>query len=322
MISNLLKLQEAISDDDSIVVSTGLDRKKSVVDTDTRPLWMRQLLTSAKTWLSLLPDALKPLMRTPENLRDPLYRFFEREVNTGCNLLTTVRGDLSVVIAVCAGERKPTNHHRLLMSDLTKGIIPKDWRRYTFPEGLTVIQWINDFVSRLRQLLLVTETSSNGVAGLRDIQVWLGGLFMPEAYITATRQFVAQSNGWALEELYLDVELVIVEKGKKPPQLPSSNSGAFVVRDLWLMGAEPLNATTIQLSGSISVELPVTVLKWIKLSNDERVERFLEKEGNVRLPVYMNGSRNVVLFTLQMMSSESSNRFYERGVAFLASSLA
>uniref|UniRef100_A0A094ZVV8 Cytoplasmic dynein 1 heavy chain 1 n=1 Tax=Schistosoma haematobium TaxID=6185 RepID=A0A094ZVV8_SCHHA len=322
MISNLLKLQEAISDDDSIVVSTGLDRKKSVVDTDTRPLWMRQLLTSATTWLSLLPDALKPLMRTPENLRDPLYRFFEREVNTGCNLLTTVRGDLSVVIAVCAGERKPTNHHRLLMSDLTKGIIPKDWRRYTFPEGLTVIQWINDFVSRLRQLLLVTETSSNGVAGLRDIQVWLGGLFMPEAYITATRQFVAQSNGWALEELYLDVELVIVGKGKKPPQLPSSNSGAFVVRDLWLMGAEPLNATTIQLSGSISVELPVTVLKWIKLSNDERVERFLEKEGNVRLPVYMNGSRNVVLFTLQMMSSESSNRFYERGVAFLASSLA
>lgn len=100
MISNLLKLQEAISDDDSIVVSTGLDRKKSVVDTDTRPLWMRQLLTSATTWLSLLPDALKPLMRTPENLRDPLYRFFEREVNTGCNLLTTVRGDLSVVIAV------------------------------------------------------------------------------------------------------------------------------------------------------------------------------------------------------------------------------
>ncbi|CAH8838540.1 unnamed protein product [Trichobilharzia szidati] len=323
MIGNLLKLQEAISDDDSIVVTTGLDRKKSVVDTDTRPAWMRQLLSSATTWLSLLPNSIKPLTRTPENLRDPLYRFFEREVNTGCNLLTTVRGDLSVVIAVCSGERKPTNHHRNLMSDLTKGIIPKDWRRYAFPEGLTVIQWINDFVTRLKQLLQLSESaSSSGAASLRDMQVWLGGLFMPEAYITATRQYVAQSNGWALEELYLDVELVIMDKSKKPPQLASSSSGAFIVRDLWLMGAEPVDANTIRLSNSIATELPLTVLKWIKISADERSTRFLEKEGSVRLPVYMNGSRGVVLFTLQLISSETSNTFYERGVAFLASSLA
>jgi len=33
----------------------------------------------------------------------------------------------------------------------------------------------------------------------------LGGLFNPEAYITATRQFVAQANGWSLEELTLEV---------------------------------------------------------------------------------------------------------------------
>ena len=37
------------------------------------------------------------------------------------------------------------------------------------------------------------------------LQVWLGGLFLPEAYITATRQYVAQANSWSLEELYLDV---------------------------------------------------------------------------------------------------------------------
>jgi dynein heavy chain 1, cytosolic len=33
----------------------------------------------------------------------------------------------------------------------------------------------------------------------------LGGLFNPEAYITATRQFVAQANGWSLEELVLQI---------------------------------------------------------------------------------------------------------------------
>ena len=35
--------------------------------------------------------------------------------------------------------------------------------------------------------------------------MWLGGLFIPEAYITATRQYVAQANSWSLEELYLQV---------------------------------------------------------------------------------------------------------------------
>lgn len=39
------------------------------------------------------------------------------------------------------------------------------------------------------------------------MHVWLGGLFIPEAYITATRQFVAQANSWSLEELYLQVKI-------------------------------------------------------------------------------------------------------------------
>lgn len=30
-------------------------------------------------------------------------------------------------------------------------------------------------------------------------------MFVPEAYITATRQFVAQANNWSLEELALEV---------------------------------------------------------------------------------------------------------------------
>lgn len=39
----------------------------------------------------------------------------------------------------------------------------------------------------------------------QNIHVCLGGLFVPEAYITATRQYVAQANSWSLEELCLEV---------------------------------------------------------------------------------------------------------------------
>ncbi|CAH8525652.1 unnamed protein product [Dicrocoelium dendriticum] len=319
MTNNLLKLQEAVTDDESLVTSA-FDRKKSSVVTDSRPAWMRQLLTSATSWLCLLPKSLKRLTRTTENLRDPLYRFFEREVNSGANLLSSVRHDLEVVIAVCSGEQKPTNRHRNLMSELVKGLIPDDWQRYTIPKNMTVIQWINDFALRIKQLIMISETAgSSGVVALQSIQVWLGGLFMPEAYITATRQFVAQSNGWALEELYLDVSLVVPVTST---QSPSAEAGAFVVRDLWLMGAEPVNASTLCLSDTISVVLPFTVLKWIRLSTEAQVERRVEKDGIVRLPVYMNGSRSSVLFTVQLATKEATNRFYERGVALLASFLA
>ena len=99
MTGNLLKLQEAAADDESLVTGA-FDRKKSSVVSDARPAWMRQLLTSTSAWLTSLPKTVKRLTRTIENLRDPLYRFFEREVNSGANLLADVRQDLEVISAV------------------------------------------------------------------------------------------------------------------------------------------------------------------------------------------------------------------------------
>lgn len=39
----------------------------------------------------------------------------------------------------------------------------------------------------------------------------LGSLFVPEAYITATRQYVAQANSWSLEELCLEVNVTTTQ---------------------------------------------------------------------------------------------------------------
>ena len=66
-----------------------------------RPAWMRSLLDSARTWMGLLPDSLVTLRRTVENIKDPLYRFFEREVNSGAKLLQDVRQDLNDVVQIC-----------------------------------------------------------------------------------------------------------------------------------------------------------------------------------------------------------------------------
>ena len=56
------------------------------------------------------------------------------------------------------------------------------------------------------EIVYVKKTVINDIFSLAQmVEIWLGGLFTPEAYITATRQYVAQANNWSLEELYLDV---------------------------------------------------------------------------------------------------------------------
>ena len=77
---------------------------------------------TALEWLKIIPQSLHVLRRTANNIKDPLFRFFEREITSGSKLLTTVRTDLSNVVEVCEMKRrKQTNYLRNLISDLAKG---------------------------------------------------------------------------------------------------------------------------------------------------------------------------------------------------------
>lgn len=119
---------------------------------------------------------------------------------------------------MCRGELKQTNHLRTLMSSLTKGeypcakclfvltvflgTIPEHWRRYKVNKAMGASGWIADFARRLQQLDHIA-----GVDNLSNAEVWLGGLFFPEAYVTATRQAVAHRKKWSLETLHLRLDL-------------------------------------------------------------------------------------------------------------------
>lgn len=165
LVAKLLKLQ-LLEDDDEVVVESQGKKKRS--SSDGRPAWMRTLLNSATTWLRLIPNNLPILRRTVENIKDPLYRYFEREVNSASKLLEIVRHDLNDVVQICKGEKKQTNYHREIISNLAKGIIPNHWRKYTVPQGCTVIQWITDFTDRIKQLQKVSQTStSSGSSALK-----------------------------------------------------------------------------------------------------------------------------------------------------------
>ena len=69
------------------------------------------------------------MKRTLENIKDPLFRFFEREVNHGYKLLNDMRADLLEIMDVCEGNRKQTNDIRLMINELVKGLVPTSWNR-------------------------------------------------------------------------------------------------------------------------------------------------------------------------------------------------
>ncbi|XP_072172912.1 cytoplasmic dynein 1 heavy chain 1-like [Diadema setosum] len=314
MISKLLKMQTLEDEEDFMQGNTQEEKRKRHSSSDGRPAWMRTLHSSAANWLALIPKKLTLLKRTADNIKDPLFRFFEREVNHGNQLLKDVRNDLNDVLAVCIGKKKQTNNDRALLSTLAKGMLPKRWNRYTVPAGLTVIQWVSDFSERINQLQKIsTATTSGGAKELKNQEVWLGGLFTTEAYITATRQYVAQVNSWPLEELYLEVTV------SDPGCDLKLDDCSFAVSGLKLQGAV-CKQNKLQLSSTISSDLPQTSLRWAHMDDG----KLPDQTGKVKLPVYLNQTRGELLFTVDMtMASDVTNdlTFYERGVALLCSGL-
>ena len=83
---------------------------------------------------------------------------------------------------------------------------------------MAVSEWVSDFARRLAQL-----THIAGLGNLNNVEVWLGGLFFPEAYITATRQAVAHRKKWSLETLHLQLD---IERVNDP--------SAFIVDGTWM----------------------------------------------------------------------------------------
>ena len=81
------------------------------------------------------------------------------------------------------------------------GLLPRKWKQFSVSDSTTVHSWMPNFLGRLEQIQKVTQDLSP----LPSQSIWIGKLFMPEAYVTATRQVVSHSKKWSLESLELDL---------------------------------------------------------------------------------------------------------------------
>ncbi|KAJ3827585.1 dynein [Lentinula raphanica] len=267
------------ADDDDETVTTATSKSQS----SQQPAWMRQPFNRCKEWLSSLPEKFNTLPAQPGENQDPLYRLFSREGAICRRLLGQVQRDLSDVVKVCQGELKQTNHLCSLVSSLTKGTIPNHWRIYKVPKAMAVSGWVANFAKWLTQL-----DSIAGVDNLNNVEVWLDGLFYPEAYITATRQAVAHRKKWSLEmwNLILDIERV-------------NDPGAFIIDGLALEGASWATDKLMLNNGEVVQLNPSQIRRWVQSDDTAR--------GNlVNLPVYLNNDRSDMLFTVDLPFDSSA----------------
>ncbi|KAI8066635.1 dynein heavy chain [Gongronella butleri] len=324
MLAKVRKMK-SITDDDEVAFSPQ-DRQKqqqqqqqqkqkdAASASQQQPAWMRSLHASITQWLSLLPAQLPVLARQggdPANgIMNPLFRFFERENQISRGLLHTIREDLLALQKVCTGDLKQTNHLRQLMNWLTKGLIPDHWKRYKVSKDISLNVWMADLKARLEQVATIAHTSPQQLDGM---SVWMGGLFIPEAYITATRQATAQHHQWSLEELVLKVDIGAHDENAKNDQ-----TDAYLVRGLKLEGAQWTDGQ-VTLTSEPHIKLGPVALRWVRQADAPDGNNANEKV-TASLPVYLNPDRSDLLFSIDApVHPEQRDRIPQRGVALIVS---
>jgi len=232
-----------------------------------------------------------------------------------------VRKDLSDLVNVCDGTMKQTNELRALLTDLTRGNVPTHWAKFKMPKGTLVGQYITDLCARLAQLeKIASKGSASGAGG-----IWLGGLFQPEAYITATRQAAAHEQGWSLEQLALSLQIetdpkpdTFVIEGECNEMMGEDTKRRLLTftTGLKLHGAS-WKDDKVTLNDGQTVAIGPSVLAWTR--RDDTATAAPTASGTVNLPVYLNGDRSEVLFSADLLADGlSSSVVAERGVCITA----
>jgi len=129
----------------NIIQGTGDDLDAGAEDDNAGAKWMMTLKQKVARYYDLLPLQLDTLKRVGHMVKNPLFRFLEREVLVLSVLLQKVRSDLKLAMDVCIGEKKSSNHTRSITEPLIAEKVPEHWKKYIVPAQMTATEWITDF---------------------------------------------------------------------------------------------------------------------------------------------------------------------------------
>lgn len=281
---------------------TSLQRTQSK-DDDSKGKYLMDIAERTNIFLDILPGQLQKLERNEELISNPLFRFLEREITSSSNLLNTVRKQLTSVKEMCDGTALPLQDTKNLAEQILQNVVPKFWKKYNVPTNLGFSEWIKDFKNRISQL--------QPLSNLKDWQrkgINLGEFLYPEAFLTATRQFVAQKNQLSMDELEMQVSFT---KEKMVDE------DSFLVNNLWIEGVK-WSEKGFELVDEMVQQLKGLQFKWVKCKPQD--SKNLNK-GELFVPLYLNSQRQNLIMPIKFQIGSSSlteTQLYQRGIALIA----
>lgn len=123
--------------------------------------------------------------------------------------------------------------------------------------------------------------------------------------MTATRQFVAQRNGWSLEELELVTEKYTNQEINEESLLMN---GMRIEGGTW---SERNVIIPIGEKEDIGKSLPIMLMRWRKVTS-----KVLE-EDEMMVPVYLNRTRKNLIMSLKVKCGKNKTTLYQKGLALI-----
>lgn len=241
-----------------------------------------------------------------------------------------------------SGGSKGNKAVRALVLALGLDNVPAEWKEL-HPRGEAsqgAGAWVGDTLRRVEHLQALLLLQEKG--GSVGVGVWLGGLYYPEAFVTATRQVVAARWQCSLEELTLTIEL---DDGS------SSNGGgggdrdkeerenSFGISNLTLEGASWEEGRLSLSSAAIRSAVPLAWFCWHRVGQQhaevdggkrrqqtDTKEEALDVAAALTLPLYLDESRATLVAQValaqqeqqQQQASIPAHQLAQRGVALVA----
>jgi len=184
--------------------------------------------------------------------------------------------------------------------------IPPRWAKLAWPSLRSLTAWIADLVMRVTQIM---EWSGNP----NEIPkvTWIGGLLIPESFLTAIKQIGAQRNNLELDKLVTLTEWTKKEKADDIESL--AKDGAFM-NGFFMQGARyDTGGQTIMPSKpkEMYCQMPIVLCRSITRDKDE-------DGGIFRCPVYKAENRGpTFVFSAQVKTKFQPDQWVLAGVGLI-----
>ena len=236
----------------------------------------------------------------------PYENVFLQECSAMNELLVEIKRSLRELEMGFNGELTMSESMEKLELALFLGKVPESWAKMAWPSLRGLDLWIADMLNRCTQL-----TDWTGNPNEPPIVTWLSGLIIPQSFLTAVKQVIAQRQELELDKLVTWTEWT--KKSKIDDFETHAKGGAFIT-GFSMQGARfdiPTQLMSVSKPKEMFCEMPVVNCKAILAEKEET-------SGIFSCPCYKAENRGpTYVFSAQCRTKAPADQWILAGVALV-----